>query len=221
MALATNSWDCVDMSSVLRDKYHNLSILLSIYGIFGLLSLINDRIFTFFAFPGARLVRRPVYIRGKSKISFGRGFTTGVGVRLDVFSDDSCVRLVIGNDVQINDYVHIGVVERVEIGNGVLIASKVFISDHNHGRYDNSDPESSPSIFPLNRPLAAKPVLINDRVWIGEHVCILPGVTIGEGAVIGAGSVVTRDVSANTIVAGNPARAIRVYDEVSGAWQKI
>lgn len=209
------------MCSVVRGKCLNLITLIRNYGVFGLVSLIIDRIFTFFSFPGARLVRRPIYVRGKSKITWGRGFTTGVGVRLDVFSDDACVRLVIGNDVQINDYVHIGVVDRVEIGNGVLVASKVFISDHNHGRYDNSDPESSPSIFPLNRPLSAKPVFIKDRAWIGEHVCILPGVTIGEGSVVGAGSVVTHDVLANTIVAGNPARVIRVYDEVSGAWRKV
>lgn len=51
-------------------------------------------------------------------------------------------------------------------------------------------------------------VIIGNRAWIGYGVIILPGIKIGDGAVIGAGAVVTRDVSAFTIVAGNPARKI-------------
>lgn len=209
------------MFQAAHDVLINLRKLSKIYGYWGLVSLGADVIHTRLFFSGARLVRRPAYVRGKSKISWGRGFTTGVGLRLDVFSDDDEQRLVFGNDVQLNDYVHIGVVERVEIGNDVLIASRVFISDHNHGRYDEYDPESGPSISPVNRPLAAKPVFIKDRVWIGEHVCILPGVTIGEGAVVGAGSVVTHDVPSRSIVVGNPARVIRVFDEACGTWQRV
>jgi lipopolysaccharide O-acetyltransferase len=66
--------------------------------------------------------------------------------------------------------------------------------------------------------LVAKPVTIGHRVWIGENVSILPGVTIGDGAIIGAGSVVTANVNANTIVAGNPARVIKVFDPVQQRW---
>lgn len=209
------------MFQAVKDVLINLRKLSKTYGYWGLVSLGVDLIHTRLFFSGARLVRRPAYVRGKFKISWGRGFTTGVGLRLDVFSDDDEQRLVFGNDVQLNDYVHIGVVERVEIGNDVLIASRVFISDHNHGRYDEYDSESGPSISPVNRPLAAKPVFIKDRVWIGEHVCILPGVTIGEGAVVGAGSVVTHDVPSRSIVVGNPARVIRVFDEACGTWQRV
>ena len=56
---------------------------------------------------------------------------------------------------------------------------------------------------------AAKPIRIGNAVWIGGGAIVLPGVTIGDGAVIGAGSVVTRDVPADTVVAGNPARVVR------------
>jgi maltose O-acetyltransferase len=59
----------------------------------------------------------------------------------------------------------------------------------------------------------AKPVEIEDNVWIGGGAIILPGVKVGRNAVVGAGSVVTRDVPANTVVAGNPARVIKKIDQ--------
>ena len=55
----------------------------------------------------------------------------------------------------------------------------------------------------------AAPVLIDDRVWIGAHVTIFPGVHIGRNSAIGAGSIVTKDVPPNCIAAGNPARVLR------------
>ena len=55
----------------------------------------------------------------------------------------------------------------------------------------------------------AKPVVIEENVWIGGGAILLPGVTIGRNAVVGAGAVVSRSVPANTLVAGNPARVIR------------
>jgi maltose O-acetyltransferase len=58
-----------------------------------------------------------------------------------------------------------------------------------------------------------KPILIEDKVWIGGGAIILPGVTIGLNAVVGAGSVVTRSVPANTVVVGNPARVIKEIEQ--------
>ena len=55
----------------------------------------------------------------------------------------------------------------------------------------------------------AKPIVIEDNVWLGGGAILVPGVKIGRNAVVGAGAVVTRDVPANTVVAGNPARVIR------------
>jgi lipopolysaccharide O-acetyltransferase len=192
--------------------------LISRYGLAGALRLVIDVAHTRILFPGCRIIRRPAYIRGGANISFGKNFTSGVGIRLDAFCADGRKVITFGNDVQLNDYVHIGAIERVSIGDHVLVASRVFMSDHNHGVYSGASPHSSPATRPANRPLDSCPVIIEDRVWIGES---LPGVTIGAGSVVAAGSVVTKNVPMNCIVAGNPARVIKRFDENSGLWMRV
>jgi len=59
----------------------------------------------------------------------------------------------------------------------------------------------------------ARPIVIEDDAWLGGGAIVLPGVTIGRGAVVGAGAVVTRDVPANTVAVGNPARVIRAIEQ--------
>ncbi len=191
------------------------------YGFGGSLWLLWELIYTKLFFPRARLIRFPFYIRGRQHISYGRKFTTGVGVRIDAFPNEEGIVVKIGNNVQLNDHVHIGAIVCVDIGDDVLIASRVFISDHNHGRFDGSDPCDAPMVPPSLRPLNGKPVRIGNRVWIGENVCIMPGVSIGEGAVVGAGAVVTKDVPENSIVVGNPAKVVKSYDMVTGEWRRV
>lgn len=200
---------------------NRVTLTLKRYGFFGSLRLVRDYLFTKVFFSSARLVRWPIYLRGAKAMSLGSGFTTGVGVRLDAFPTNSKVVLVIGGDVQLNDYVHIAAIEEVSIGSGSLIASRVFISDHNHGQFHGNSPEDGPEVPPAKRPLIANPVRIGKNVWIGEQVCILPGVTIGDGAVIGAGSVVTRAVPAACVVAGNPARILRKFDAITNEWKRV
>jgi len=192
------------------------------YGFFGSVRLALDYFFTRLFYRNARLIRLPIYIRGRSAITLGDGLTTGVSVRLDAFRiRGNQIILSIGRNVHINDSVHIGAIEKVVIGDNVLIASRVFISDHNHGNYQIKDHSSNPGIPPTKRPLSSKPVFIGNNVWLGEQVCVLSGVSIGDGAVIGANSVVTHDIPSNTIAAGNPARVIRIFDTRKKLWRHV
>lgn len=196
--------------------------MLKRYGFLGAFALAFHWIYTRLSFPTARLVRFPIHIRGRHAIRIGARFTTGRRVRIDAFPIDPTKSvLVIGNDVQLNDSVHIGAAELVEIGDHTLIASRVFITDHSHGLYDRPDAGSRPDVIPGHRPIVTKRVSIGRNVWVGELVCILPGVTIGDGAVIGAGSVVTRDIPAQCVAAGNPARVIRRWDDATQEWKRV
>ena len=118
--------------------------------------------------------------------------------------------IIIGNGVSINYDVHIACIDRVEIGDGALLGSKIFITDHFHG---DTNLESL-SIPPSQRPLTSKgPVVIGKNVWIGEGVAIMPGVTIGDNSIIGANSVVTKDIPGFSIAVGAPARIIKEKDK--------
>ncbi|MBO5798529.1 MAG: acyltransferase [Paludibacteraceae bacterium] len=112
----------------------------------------------------------------------------------------------IGENCSIGEFCHISACESIVIGNNVLTGRYVYISDNMHGGTTVEDL----SIPPAKRELYVKgPVVIGDNVWIGDKVCILSGVTIGKGAIIGANAVVTKDVPANCIVGGVPAKIIR------------
>lgn len=194
------------------------------YDIGGLFRLAVDVICTkLFISRGARIIRRPAYIRGRKFIQFGKRLTTGVAVRLDAFPSEPehGVCIVFGDNVQLNDYVHIAAICRVKIGSNVLIASKVFISDHNHGGYGSDDYHDSPDVPPVLRPLRANPITIEDNVWIGEFVSVLPGVTIGKGSVIGTMSVVTKDIPPYSIAVGAPCRVVKRYNFNTKKWERV
>jgi acetyltransferase-like isoleucine patch superfamily enzyme len=171
-------------------------------------------------FPGARLVRRPVHLRGRRHAAFGPGLTTGYGCRFDLSNADPArTTLVIGPNAHLGDHVHIVASDRVEIGRNCLMASKIFISDTTHGRYQGPG-QSRPDTDPNSRPLHTRPVRIGDNVWIGDNVCVLPGVTIGDGAILNANAVVTKDVPDGCIVAGVPARVIKRWNEETEEWER-
>lgn len=109
--------------------------------------------------------------------------------------------LTVGSDCVLNYGLSIGATERITIGNRVEIGPLVMIIDSQfHDLYDR------------NKRPPSKPVTIEDDVWLGSRVSVMPGVTIGRGSVVGVNAVVTRDVPPWTIVAGIPAKKIGEID---------
>ena len=170
-----------------------------------------------------RLFRFPIVIRGRKFIDFGKSLTTGVGCRFDCFSgvNPSSKKLLFGDNVQINDYVHIVAMQNVTIGNNVLMASHIFISDNSHGSYKGDENDTNPNVPPIKREYATAPVSIGDNTWIGEGVIIMPGVTIGKGCVIGAHSVVSKSIPDFSVVVGSPAKVIKKFDFIDNRWKKL
>ena len=95
----------------------------------------------------------------------------------------------------------------ITIGDGSLIGHGSTLTTLDHG----IDPDRRGDMLPA-------PVVIGRKVWLGAGVTVVPGVTIGDGAIVGAGAVVTKDVPADTIVAGVPAKLIRMtgFDSYPG-----
>jgi acetyltransferase-like isoleucine patch superfamily enzyme len=116
--------------------------------------------------------------------------------------------LVFGNGITIGEYSHITCAQRIEIGDGLLTGRYVLITDNSHG---NSLADGSEDIAPLTRKVYSKgPVIIGKNVWICDKATILPNVRIGDGAIVAANAVVTKDVPAYAVVAGNPAKVVKM-----------
>jgi lipopolysaccharide O-acetyltransferase len=199
-----------------------LNIYYKIYGLLGMIKLVINYVRTKIFCKDIKLIRFPIEVRGKRQIAWGNRLTTGIHCRIEAWPYQSGEKLIqFGSRVEIGDFVHIAALESVIIGNHVLIASKVFISDIQHGSYLGNEEDSDPAEIPRERKLSANPVEIQDNVWIGESVSILPGVRIGKGSIIGANSVVTKDIPSYVIAAGIPAKPIKKFNFLTGKWTKI
>jgi lipopolysaccharide O-acetyltransferase len=166
-------------------------------------------------------IHQSAYIRGLSSMEVGSNFIAGRFLWLEAITQHNGVRFYprirIGDNVAVNESVHIAAVNSVTIGNNVLMASKIYISDHNHGTYQG-DLQSDPTVAPNDRQLSFSSVVIEDNVWIGEFVSILPGVIIGEGSIIGSNSVITHTIPPRSIAVGSPARVIKQFSSKEKRW---
>ncbi len=131
---------------------------------------------------------------------FGKGVVIYPGVWISPGRN-----LIVGDDVDLAKDVLITTSGGVTIGDRTLIGYRSLIISSNHSIPPIGEP------FPISGDVHA-PVSISKDVWIGANCVITPGVEIGEGAVIAAGSVVTKDVPANAIYGGVPAKLIRMRD---------
>lgn len=143
-------------------------------------------------------LRGRIYITGHGRLTLGEGVSiTGKIVPVEMLTRaNGTIR--IGDRTFINYGTSISARSLVQVGRDCHLGHYTFIMDNaEHGLVHRF--ELPPS----------GPVVIEDSVWIGSRVVILPGVRIGSGAVVGAGSVVSRDVPPQCIAAGNPARVLR------------
>jgi lipopolysaccharide O-acetyltransferase len=198
-------------------------------GILTIYSKTSQRIYNYFLarrFNVKKLCIHPsAKIIGLSNIQIGENFHAGKDLWIEAVHSHGDLtynpQIIIKDNVAVNDSVHIAATNYVEIGNNVLMASKIYISDHNHGSYageEQSDPETPPNIRPVS---SEKRVVIEDNVWLGEFVAVLPGVTIGRGCIIGSNSVVSKSIPPYSIAVGSPARVVKQYNKEKRKWESV
>ena len=136
------------------------------------------------------------------RIELGRWSWLGHGTKIRCHEGVVSIgaKTVLGQECTISAYQHIS------IGRECVIADRVMLIDFDHGTVEVERPIRLQGIY-------KRDVRVGHNVWIGYGACILRGVTVGDNAIIGTNSVVTKDVPANAVVGGVPARVLRMRDE--------
>lgn len=137
----------------------------------------------------------------RATVTLGRWSWLGQGCKVRAHEGEVSIgaKTVLGQECTISAYQH------VSIGRECIVADRVMMIDFDHGVVDVERPIREQGIY-------KRDVRVGHNVWIGYGACILRGVTVGDNCVIGTSSVVTRDVPDNAIVAGCPARIIRMRE---------
>jgi len=140
-------------------------------------------------------------IEARGRIRFGRFVWIGDGSKIRCHEGmvEIGAKTVMGQECTISAY------QRVRIGEQCVIADRAMFIDFDHGVVEVERPIRLQGIY-------KRDVEVGNNVWIGYGACILRGVSVGDNSVIGTGAVVTKDVPANAIVGGVPARIIRMRE---------
>jgi acetyltransferase-like isoleucine patch superfamily enzyme len=140
-------------------------------------------------------------IAAKGRVDFGRFVWIGDGTKIRCHEGrvEIGAKTVIGQECTISAY------QRVRIGEQCVIADRAMFIDFDHGVVEVERPIRVQGIY-------KRDVEVGSNVWIGYGACILRGVSVGDNSIVGTNSVVTRDVPANAVVAGIPARVIRMRE---------
>ena len=129
--------------------------------------------------------------------------------------NDESSKIVIQAHAGIGMGATISAAQQVTIGEYVLLARNVYISDHAHA-YENLD-----APIMLQGIAGIAPVTIGRNTWLGENVVVLPGVTIGEHCVVGANSVVKSSIPGFSVAVGAPARVVKQFNKNTGQWERV
>ena len=159
------------------------------------------------------LICKPLQLDSVSSISIGDFVYIAEGAWLmgNIAKSNS---ISIGSGTTIGHFVHIVGLHSVMIGNNVLIADKVFISDCTHNYEDIRVPIINQDVKELS------PVVIGADSWLGENVCVC-GASVGKHCVIGANSVVIYDIPDYSVAVGSPARVVKRFDFEKKEWVKV
>ena len=149
-------------------------------------------------FLGRRL---ELQIGRKGRIRFGRFVWIGDGSKIRCHEGEVEIgrKTVMGQECTISAY------QRVKIGEQCVIADRAMFIDFDHGVVEVERPIRLQGIY-------KRDVVVGSNVWIGYGACVLRGVSIGDNAVVGTNAVVTKDVPANAVVGGIPARVLRMRE---------
>ena len=162
---------------------------------------------------GVRIVR-PMRIFGARYSHFGDESVLQYGAYLAVLKEHAEPPVFkVGARTMIGNHAHIVATKRVEFGEGVLTADRLFVSDNRHTFENPLVPVRDQGLTQLAE------VHIGDGSWIGENVCI-SGASIGRQCVIAANSVVTRDIPDLCVAAGAPARIVKRYCPQREGWYR-
>ena len=140
-------------------------------------------------------------IARRGRVGFGRFVWLGHGTKIRCHEGvvEIGAKTVLGQECTISAY------ERVRIGEQCVIADRAMFIDFDHGVVEVERPIRLQGIY-------TRPVEVGSNVWVGYGACVLRGVRVGDNSIIGTNSVVTKDVPANAVVAGVPARIVRMRD---------
>jgi len=163
---------------------------------------------------GSRIIK-PLLMVNTSRVAIGRNVLIRNGARIEVLNSGKGIIIDIGDNVNIEQYVHIVAKDHIKIGNNVSITGCCSIVDIIHPFDEQYEIEKIGNRI-SNKVL---PVSIGDNSFIGFGSHINPGVKIGKNCVVGARSVVTKDIPDNCVVAGNPARIIKSLNLKSNRWE--
>lgn len=152
------------------------------------------------------LFRPFVRVFGIDNIFIGKNTVIDKHVTLYSVNKKKKPLLYIGANVDIGEYAHITTIDEIRICDNVLIGKNVTITDNSHGEITKDAITLPPKAREMYSP---GPVFIENNVWIGDKVVILPNVRIGENSIIGAGSIVTKNIPKNVVACGNPAKVIK------------
>lgn len=198
--------------------FHNLKHWLQLKVYHACLNIAKEReeenlndILSLMKFHGKPLnVKKGYSILGSQYMEFGAGCILYPNAWVECIDQYGNQRfkpsLVVGKRFTMQRYGHIGCINSIEIGDNVMLGSKVFITDHYHGHIS----KDTIDIPPADRLLVSKPVKVGNNVWVGDNVSIMPGITIGDNVIIGANSVITHSFPANVVIAGVPAKIIKI-----------